>query len=93
MLLAVVLILLLTGCSGTMIAQAMPGEAVTIEGNTFVVNDAPGGMTVRNFETGFTDPVLLVRQAGLAAERATGCSADSVSKDARANTYAVALVC
>lgn len=86
-------LLALPACSGGMVANMMPGEVVTVGGNTFTVTDTARGVTVRNFETGRTDPSVLLVNAGLAAEQVSGCTVTNITKDAMANTYAAALNC
>lgn len=83
----------LGACSGATVAQLMPGEVVTIEGNTFTVNSTARGVTVQNFETGRTPAALLLERAGLAAEQVTGCTVTNIVKDGISNTYYAAVSC
>lgn len=83
----------LAACTGGTIAAVMPGEAVTVQGVPFTVSDTAGGATVRNFETGFTDPALLLSYAAIAAQRVTGCPVTTITKDTGVNTYRAALDC
>lgn len=83
----------LTACTGGTIASFMPGQTITVEGVPFTVTDTAGGVTVRNFETGFTDPALLLSYAAIAARRVTGCPVTNITKDTGVNTYRAALDC
>lgn len=83
----------LSACSGGMVANIMPGEVVTIEGNTFTVNQTAQGVTIQNFETGRTSPAVLQLRAGLAAEQVTGCVVSSIVKDGISNTYYATTTC
>jgi len=83
----------LPACSGAMVASAMPGEMVTVNGNTFTVADTANGLTIRNFETGRTPPATLLANAGLAAEQVTGCPVSSIIKDGPTNTYFASTSC
>ncbi len=84
----------LAGCSGAMMASVMPGEVVTIEGTTFTVaNSSARGLTIQNFETGRTPPVILLQRATLAGEQVSGCPIDTIIKDGSTNTYYATLAC
>ena len=71
----------------------MPGEAVTVNGNAFTVNRTAQGVTIQNFETGRTNPAVLIVNAGLAAEQVTGCAVSNIVKDGITNTYYATLDC
>ncbi|WP_143515505.1 hypothetical protein [Pseudooctadecabacter jejudonensis] len=64
-----------------------------IEDIPFTVTDTPRGATVRNFETGATNPALLLAYAARAAEVATGCTTTNITKETGVNTYYAALDC
>jgi len=83
----------LSACTGAMVADVMPGTAVTIDGIPFTVSDGPRGLTVRNFETGATPPPVLQAAAMRAAEQVSGCPATSLTQDTGVNTYRVAVAC
>lgn len=83
----------LSGCSGAMVANIMPGDVVTVNGNTFTVNDTPRGVTIQNFETGRTNPDVLMDNASKAAQQASGCPVTAISKDGISNTYYASLDC
>lgn len=83
----------LSACSGGMVANIMPGEVVTIGGNTFTVNNTERGITVQNFETGRTSPAVLMANAQTAAEQVTGCTVDAIVKDGITNTYYATATC
>lgn len=86
--------LTLTGaCSGAVVANVMPGEVVTVNGNTFTVNDTARGVTIQNFETGRTNPNVLMDNATLAAEQVTGCTVTAITKDGISNTYYASTTC
>lgn len=82
-----------SACTGGLVAQAMPGTAISVNGIPFTVRNTPQGVTIQNFETGRTSPVILLENAGLAAERVTGCTVDSIIKDGIANTYYATTTC
>lgn len=92
-LLILVLTCSLAGCTGAAVATIMPGETVTIGGNTFTVRDTASGLTIQNFETGRTNPAVLMVNAGLAAQQVTGCTVDSIVKDGISNTYYATTTC
>ena len=71
----------------------MPGTPVTIEGHVFNVSESTRGLTVRNFETGRTDPALLLTYAGRAAETVSGCLLTNITKEPSVNTYYAAVTC
>lgn len=83
----------LSACTGGMVAHIMPGQSVTVHGVPFTVTDTARDATVRNFETGFTDPDLLLSYAATAAQRVTGCSVTTITKDTGVNTYRAVLEC
>ncbi|MCF2903573.1 fimbrillin family protein [Octadecabacter sp. CECT 8868] len=85
--------LTLSACSGEIVASAMPGEAITVNGNAFTVSQTDRGVTVQNFETGRTNPAVLIVNAGLAAERVTGCTVEDIVKDGITNTYYASMAC
>jgi len=90
---ALLAVLSLSACSGEMVANVMPGEVITIEGNTFTVNDTPRGVTIQNFETGRTNPNTLQDRAARAAEQVTGCTVTAITKDGISNTYYASTDC
>lgn len=73
--------------------HVMPGVPVVVNGNAFTVNETSRGVTIQNFETGRTPPSELIADAGLAAERVTGCTVTSITKDGIVNTYYAAITC
>ncbi|MBU2993661.1 fimbrillin family protein [Octadecabacter sp. 1_MG-2023] len=83
----------LSACSGEMVTNVMPGEAITVNGNAFTVIETSRGVTVQNFETGRTNPAVLIVNAGLAAERVTGCTVEDIVKDGITNTYYASMAC
>lgn len=83
----------LSACSGGALTNVMPGEAITVNGNAFSVKQTARGVTIQNFETGRTPPTQLIANAGLAAERVTGCTVTSIEKDGISNTYYAAVTC
>lgn len=85
--------MLLSACTGEAMTNVMPGEAITVNGNAFTVRETAQGATVQNFETGRTSPAVLIANAGLAAERVTGCGVDTIIKDGITNTYYTTLDC
>lgn len=87
------LIVSLSACSGGMVADMMPGDAVEVNGNSFTVNRTDRGVTIRNFETGRTSPAVLIVNAGLAAEQVTGCTVSSIVKETSVNTYYATIDC
>jgi len=91
--LSVPVLVALSACSGEMMANVMPGEVVNVGGNTFTVNDTPRGVTIQNFETGRTNPNVLMANAGLAAEQVTGCTVTAITKDGITNTYYASTDC
>ncbi|MBT8412274.1 MAG: hypothetical protein KJP02_10820 [Octadecabacter sp.] len=85
--------LALAACTGEALTNVMPGEAVTVNGNAFTVNDGQRGLTIQNFETGRTPPAVLMANAGLAAEQVTGCPINTIIKDGMTNTYYATVTC
>lgn len=83
----------LPACSGGMVAGVMPGDAVTVNGIPFTVQNRADGLVVQNFETGRTNPAVLMTNAGLAAEQVTGCPLTTIVKDGISNTYYVTVSC
>jgi len=86
-------LLTLTACSGGALTQVMPGDSITVNGNAFTVRRTDDGVTVQNFETGRTNPAVMMANAGLAAERVTGCTVTSIVKDGITNTYYATTTC
>ena len=86
-------ILALSACTGANLAAMMPGTRVTEDGFAFTVTDTPRGLTVRNFETGFSDPARLQAAAARAAERVSGCPVTTITKETGVNTYRAAVAC
>jgi len=84
---------ILMGCTGGLIADITPGTRVNVEGIPFTVAQTTRGITVRNFETGRTDPALLLTYAGRAAQMATGCPLTHITKETGVNTYYAAVSC
>lgn len=82
-----------SACSGAAVTTFMPGEAITVNGNSFTVRETARGVTVQNFETGRTPPAQLLVNAGLAVEQVTGCAVTSITKDGIANTYYANVSC
>ncbi len=91
--LALPALLALSACTGAMMANIMPGEVVEVNGNTFTVNRTARGITIQNFETGRTPPSQLIANAALAAERVTGCTVETITKEATVNTYFASVTC
>ena len=85
--------LALSACSGAALTSIMPGESITVNGNAFTVRETSDGVTVQNFETGRTSPAVLIVNAGLAAERVTGCTVTGIVKDGITNTYYATTTC
>ncbi len=83
----------LAACSGGMVANLMPGEVATVNGNTFTVKQTERGLTIQNFETGRTSPAALLTNAQVAAEQVTGCTVDTIVKDGITNTYYATTTC
>lgn len=83
----------MAGCSGGVLTNVMPGESVTVNGNAFTVRETVEGVTIQNFETGRTNPAVLIVNAGLAAERVTGCTVTNIVKDGITNTYYATTTC
>ena len=85
--------LALSACTGGMMAEVMPGETVTVNGLPFTVQDTPRGLVVQNFETGRTNPAVIMAAAGQAAEQVSGCPLNTIVKDGISNTYYVSVSC
>ncbi|SMX32066.1 hypothetical protein [Octadecabacter ascidiaceicola] len=83
----------LAACSGGMVANMMPGEVTTVNGNTFTVKRTEHGLTIQNFETGRTSPAALLTNAQIAAEQVSGCTVDTIVKDGITNTYYATTTC
>ncbi len=82
-----------SACSGEMISDLTPGTQIKINDVPFTVAQTSRGLTVRNFETGATQPDILLTYAGLAAERVAGCPLTNITKETGVNTYYAAVSC
>ena len=80
-------------CSGGMVANVMPGDVATVNGNTFTVRQTERGLTIQNFETGRTSPAALLLNTQVAAEQVSGCTVDTIVKDGISNTYYATTTC
>ena len=85
--------LLLTACTGAMMADLHPGRRVDVDGAAFTVEWEGSTALVRNFETAADNQDRLRRSAQKAAEVATGCRATGLTQDPMRNLYEVTLNC
>src|SRR5690554_6124600 len=83
----------LAGCSGASVAGFMPGESVTVGGDSFTVTHEGTRAVARNFATGAGNQDRLYQNAQAAITIASGCEITNFTQDPGVNTYRALLSC
>jgi len=87
------LVLVLAACSGGMMATMMPGQDITVGGDTFSVSVDGNRAVAMNFASGTHNQERLYANAQEAIAIASGCAIAHFEKEPGVNTYRARLDC
>jgi hypothetical protein len=90
---ALVLVTLLSGCTGGSMAALIPGEGVTVGGDVFSVRLDGDRAVASNFATGTFNQERLFGNARAAIEQFSGCAVADLRQEPGVNTYIARLDC